>query len=82
MVLLVPDKLWNEIENISPKEKPLESVGSSMSYRTEEYLIVPFMFEGKDVSGRKYFPKIMVQVPPVINITGMKWYRCVQKDLE
>jgi hypothetical protein len=63
-IIRIPDKLWDEIKMILPKEKPSRTIGRPViPYRKVLDGIFSMSLE-QDVSG-SCFPKNMVQVPPV-----------------
>jgi hypothetical protein len=63
-IIRIPDKLWDEIKMILPKEKPSRTIGRPViPYRK---VLESILYLEQDVSGRGCFPKNMVQVPPVI----------------
>ena len=61
-IIRIPDKLWNEIRLILPKEKPFKTIGRP---------IVPYR---KVLDGRCYLQSLVL-VPPVIEDSrnGINW---------
>ena len=52
-IVKIPDKLWDEVSTILPKEKPINAVGRPIVPYRKEWTVL-FMFSEPDASGKCY----------------------------
>jgi hypothetical protein len=64
-ILKIPDRLWNKIKSIFPKEKPLKTVGRRIVLYRKVIDGILYVLRTEDARGRCY-PKNMALVLPVI----------------
>ena len=64
-IIRIPDKLWDEIEMILPKEKPSRTIGRPVIPYRKVLDGIFSTYSEQDVSGRCYQANT-VQIPPVI----------------